>query len=277
MRINLHSLNRFVIFVCLVICIPYVNVNAQVIKPEPVFGFYKGGFYMSIIGGETAYTGGSLIQREKDYQNGLRTQASLGVMPVRLIGTVPFPQNFPLPTDKVQAGNTRRISMEYGLTDNLGFFISYNTISIESQGTNQLAVLDRNQPNGYITYIEAVPLSATLYKDRSYGIGLNYHFLSKNRFDPYMGLEVSILNFDTKYRSGQLNNLYYPTYTHPGTGIGGRVAFGTNYFITPEFGIAIEIYGSRKILKSNAFASESINHAGFQFGFIFNFEAIGKY
>lgn len=276
MRIEFNHFNRFVTIICLAICIPYSNVRAQVQKPEPSYGFYKGVFYFSMIGGETSYAGGSLIQREKDYQNGLRSQAILGILPVRMVGTVPFPQSFPLPTDKIQSGNTRRVSMEYGLTDNLGFFISYNTIAIESQGTNQLAVIDRNQPNGYTTYIEAIPLSATLYKDRSYGLGLNYHFLSKNRFDPYVGLEVSVLNFDTKYRSGQLNNLYYPTYTHPGTGYGGRVAFGTNYFITPEFGIAIEIYGSRKILKSNAFESESINHAGFQFGFIFNFESMGR-
>lgn len=271
---------RFPIFrftYLLVVCFPIFSLFAQVHKPEPVFGFYQGGFYMTVIGGETAYTGGSLIQREKDYQSGLRSQANLGVLPVKMLGTLPFPQSFPLPSDKVQAGNTRKVAMEYGITDHIGFFISYSTLSIESQGTNQLAFIDRTNPNGYSTYIEAVPLSNTLYKDRNYGMGINYHFLSKNRFDPFIGLEVSILNFDTKYRTGQLNNLYYPTYTHPGTGFGGRVAFGTNYFITPEFGFSIEVYGARKMLKSNAFSSESINHAGFQFGFIFNMEAIGKY
>lgn len=40
---------------------------------------------------------------------------------------------------------------------------------------------------------------------------------------------------------------------------------------------SLEVFGARKILKSTAFSSESINHAGFQFGFIFNMDAIGKY
>ncbi|TGL45275.1 hypothetical protein EHQ49_06910 [Leptospira perdikensis] len=263
----------FVIFFCLL----STTIFSQTQKPEAVYGFYKGGFYMSTLGGETAYIGGSLIQREQAYQNGLRTQATLGVMPVRMIGVLPFPQNFPLPNDKVQAGNTRRATMEYGLTEHIGLFISYSTMSVVAQGNNQLAYPDRNSPNGYTNYVEAVPLTNTLYKDRNYGLGLNYHFLSRNKFDPFIGLEVSILNFDAKYRTGQLNNLYYPTYTHPGTGIGGRVALGMNYYVTPEFGFSLELFGSRKILKSNAFSSEAINHAGFQFGFIFNLDAIGKY
>lgn len=256
--------------------LPWIGLSSQTQRPEPVYGFYKSGFYILVMGGETAYTGGSLIQREQSYQNGLQQQADLSILPVRMLGVLPFPQSFPLPSDKLQAGNTRRVSMEYGLTDHIGFFISYSTLSIESQGTNQLAYPDRNSPNGYTNYIEAVPLNNTLYKDRNYGLGLTYHFLSKNRFDPFVGLEVSILNFDAKYRTGQ-NNLYYPTYTHPGTGIGGRIAFGMNYFVTPEFGFSLELYGSRKMLKTNAFSSESINHAGFQFGFIFNMEAMGKY
>lgn len=264
------------IFIILFFC-PFLAVDSQTQRPEPVYGFYKGGFYMSVLGGETAYIGGSLVQREQAYQNGLRTQANLGIMPVRMLGVLPFPQNFPLPNDKIQAGNTRRVSMEYGLTEHLGFFISYSTMSVVAQGNNQLAFPDRNSPNGYTNYVEAVPITNTLYKDRNYGLGLNYHFLSRNKFDPFVGLEVSILNFDAKYRTGQVNNLYYPTYTHPGTGIGGRVALGMNYYITPEFGFSLEVFGARKILKSNAFSSESINHAGFQFGFIFNMDAIGKY
>ncbi|MCG6151988.1 hypothetical protein [Leptospira bandrabouensis] len=260
----------------LVVCLPIFSLFAQSNRPEPVFGFYQGGYYLTYLQGETNYTGGSLIQTEKNYQNGLQAQANLGVTPVKMIGTFPFPNGIPLTKDKVQAGDTLKVSMEYGLTDHIGFFISYSVVSIKSQGSNQIALADPKNPNGYTTYIEAVPIGHKIYRDRNYGMGLNYHFLSRNRFDPFVGLELSVLNFESKYRNGQQNNLFYPTDTHPGTGIGGRVTFGTNYFITPEFGLSIEVYGSRKILKSNAFSSESINLAGFQFGFIFNLEAMGK-
>lgn len=239
-------------------------------------GFYQGGFYLNLQGGETIYTGGSLQKREASLQNSIKTQTQLGIMPVRLLGSLNVPQVIPISDGKVEPGRTGRVFFEYGLTDHLGIFISYASNSVKGERSEQFIFSDRNSATGFTPYLEFAPTKYTLYKDKIYGLGLNYHFLTKNKFDPYIGLELGLVNFDASYRSMGYTNLYLQSLMAQGTGISGRAALGINYYLTPEFGFSFELHGLKRMLKSNQFSSENFDQVGFQFGVIFNLDNISK-
>ncbi|XDD47469.1 hypothetical protein AB3N60_05110 [Leptospira sp. WS39.C2] len=245
-------------------------------RAEYPTGFYEGGFYLNLQGGETVYTGGSLQKRESSLQNSMKTQTQFGLLPVRLLGTQVVPSVIPLPEGKVEPGRTGRVFFEYGLTNHLGIFLSYATNSVQGERSDQFIYADRNNPAGFSPYLEFIPTKYTLYKDRVYGLGLNYHFLTKNKFDPYIGLELGLVNFNASYRSMGYTNLYLQSLMAGGTGVSGRAALGINYYLTPEFGFSFELHGMKRMLKSNSFSSESFDQVGFQFGVIFNLDNISK-
>lgn len=243
---------------------------------EYPIGFYQGGFYLSLQGGDTVYTGGSISKRETSLQNSLKNQSQLGILPTKLLGSVNVPSSIPISDGKIQSGTTGRISFEYGVTDHLGILISYATTTVKGERLDQLIYVDRTNSTGYSPYLEAIPTKYTLYSDKVYGLGLNYHFLSKNRFDPFVGFEVGFVNFNASYRSAGYSNLYLQSLMVQGTGVSGRASAGVNYYLTPEFGFMFELHGMKRILKSNSFSSESFDQVGFQFGVIFNLDNVSK-
>ncbi|EOQ96895.1 outer membrane protein beta-barrel domain protein [Leptospira wolbachii serovar Codice str. CDC] len=231
---------------------------------------------MNLQGGDTVYSGGSITKRETSLQNSLKSQSQVGILPTKLLGSVNIPPSLPIADGKIETGRTGRISFEYGVTDHLGISISYATTTVKGERLEQLIYVDRTNSAGYSPYLEATPTKYTLYSDKVYGLGLNYHFLSKNRFDPFVGLEVGFVNFNASYRTTGYSNLYLQNLTAPGTGVSGRASAGINYYLTPEFGFMIEIHGMKRMLKSNSFSSESFDQVGFQFGVIFNLDNISK-
>ncbi|TGL87924.1 hypothetical protein EHQ68_00755 [Leptospira congkakensis] len=245
-------------------------------KREIYSGFYKGGFYLQLAGGDIIFTGGSLLKRETSLQNSLKTQADWGVLPKRFIGGINVPNGIPLPESKIYTGRTERVVVEYGITDHIGFTASLSNNTVNGKRLNQFISADRTNPNGYSPYLEVLPTSYTFYEDKIYGLGLNYHILSKSKFDPYVGIELGLVNFRTSYRSYTNNSNFLYSSMVSGIGYSGRLASGFNYHITPEFGLMLEVYGMKRMLKSSAFPSESFDQVGFQFGVLFNLDNIGQ-
>lgn len=243
---------------------------------ETFYGFYQGGFYLQLAGGDTIYTGGSLENREKSYQNSLKSQADFGVLPKKLLGSVNVPNGIPLPESKFYTGKTERVAFEYGLTDHIGITASLSSNTVNGKRLNQFIYSDRTNPNGFSPYLEAAPTSYQFYEDKIYALGLNYHLLTKNRFDPYFGIEFGLINFNTSYRSYNNNSLFLYSSMVPGTGYSGRISSGINYHVTPEFGFTFEVHGIKRMLRSDVFRSETFDQVGFQFGVIFNLDNMGK-
>lgn len=275
---NQNFLSNWLFLPILVILNGFLPIFSQTPTPRAEYpiGFYQGGFYLNLQGGETVYTGGSLQKRETSLQNAMKTQTQFGLLPVRLLGTQAVPSVIPIPEGKVEPGKTGRVFFEYGLTDHLGIFLSYATNSVKGERSDQFIFADRNNPTGFSPFLEYTQNKYTLYKDRVYGLGLNYHFLTKNKFDPYIGLELGLVNFNASYRSTGYTNLYLQSLMASGMGISGRAALGINYYLTPEFGFSFELHGMKRMLKSNSFSSESFDQVGFQFGVIFNLDNVSK-
>ncbi|TGM59420.1 outer membrane beta-barrel protein [Leptospira vanthielii] len=245
-------------------------------KKEIHFGFYEGRFSLQVTGGDTIYTGGSLTNRETSYQNSLKTQSDLGLIQKRLLATANVPNGLPLPESKFNTGRTERVTFEYGLTDHIGITASLSNNTVSGKRLNQFVLSDRTNPNGFSPYLEAVPTNYRFYEDKIYGLGINYHIFAKNRFDPYVGIELGLVNFNTSYRSYNNNSLFLYSSIVSGLGYSARIASGFNYHITPEFGFTVEIHGIKRKLKSDAFPSETFEQVGFQFGVIFNLDNMGN-
>ncbi|TGL04571.1 outer membrane beta-barrel protein [Leptospira levettii] len=275
---NQNYLSKWLFVSILVILNGFLPIYSQTPtrRAEYPIGFYQGGFYLNLQGGETVYTGGSLQKRETSLQNAMKTQTQFGLLPVRLLATQTVPSVFPIADGKVEPGKTGRVFFEYGLTDHLGIFLSYATNSVKGERSEQFIYADRNNPAGFSPFLEYTTNKYTLYKDRVYGLGLNYHFLTKNKFDPYIGFELGLVNFDASYRSMGYTNLYLQNLMTNGMGVSGRAALGINYYLTPEFGFSFELHGMKRMLKSNSFPSESFDQVGFQFGVIFNLDNVSK-
>ncbi|MCW7504724.1 hypothetical protein [Leptospira paudalimensis] len=275
---NQNFLSKWLFLSILVILNGFLPIFSQTPTPRAEYpiGFYQGGFYLNLQGGETVYTGGSLQKRETSLQNAMKTQTQYGLLPVRLLATQTVPSVIPLPEGKVEPGKTGRVFFEYGLTDHLGIFLSYATNSVKGERSDQFISIDRSNPTGFSPFLEYSQNKYTLYKDRVYGLGLNYHFLTKNKFDPYVGLELGLVNFNASYRSMGYTNLYLQSLMASGMGVSGRAALGINYYLTPEFGFSFELHGMKRMLKSNSFSSESFEQVGFQFGVIFNLDNVSK-
>ncbi|PJZ44827.1 hypothetical protein [Leptospira brenneri] len=250
--------------------------QTQTPKKEIFTGFYAGGFYLSLAGGDTVFTGGSLLKRESSLQNSLKTQADLGILPKKLIGGANVPNGIPLPESKFNTGSTQRVAFEYGLTNHIGLTASLSSNAVNGKRLNQFIYPDRTNPNGYSPYLEAIPTTYTFYEDKIYGLGVNYHILSKNKFDPYFGIELGLVNFRTSYRSYNNNSNFLYSSMVPGVGYSGRFAAGINYHITPEFGLTVEVHGIKRMLKASAFPSETFDQVGFQFGVLFNLDNMSQ-
>lgn len=62
MKNTTKQLSLFVSIFLIAFCFPFFALHSQTQRPDPVYGFYKGGFYFITVGGETAYKGGSLLK-----------------------------------------------------------------------------------------------------------------------------------------------------------------------------------------------------------------------
>lgn len=270
----LHFRSIFFLFLYFIPAFLWAEPNPG--QVEHPYGFYKGIFLLSGTAGTSFHTGGSLISREKEIQKNLRTETTSGQTPLKLLGQDTSPL-LGLPNSQFSVPSSYRLFFEYGVTDKVG--VGFATSSFSMDVTNNREYLDLSRlspsyPNP--TYVEAMPNTAKFYKDVMYSLAVSFHPFSRSRIDPFVNLEGGIIQYTTSSRNIHPSAAFEPN-TFTGTGYGLRAGAGVNFFLTPEFGLQLEISGQKKWLKSDIIGNTNLESVQIQMGFLFNFENIAKY
>lgn len=245
-------------------------------KVEHPYGFYKGIVLLSGTVGNSSYTGGTLISREKEVQKNLKTEASSGQIPLRLLAQDASPL-LSLPNSQFSTPTNTRLFFEYGVTDKIGVGFSGSSFSMDVTNNREYLDISRmspSQPNP--TFLEAVPATSQFYNDIMYSLAVSFHPLSMSRVDPFLNLEAGLVQYTTSSRNIHPSGLFEPA-TSTGSGYGMRAGAGMNFFLTPEFGLQLEISGQKKWLRSDVIGNTTLESVQLQIGFLFNFENIAKY
>ncbi|TGK03263.1 hypothetical protein EHO58_12580 [Leptospira selangorensis] len=245
-------------------------------QSEHPYGFYKGIFLLSGTTGNSFQTGGSLISREKEVQKNLKAESASGHTPLKLLGQDASPL-LGLPNSQFSTPVSYRLFFEYGVTDKIGLGFAASSFSMDVTNNREYIDLSRlspSQPNP--TYVEALPYTKRFYNDKMYSLAVSFHPLSRSRIDPFVNLEAGIVQYTTSSRNIHPSTAFEPA-TSTGTGYGVRAGAGVNFFLTPEFGLQLEVSGQKKWLKSDIIGNTSLESVQIQMGFLFNFENIAKY
>ncbi|EMJ97870.1 hypothetical protein AB3N61_12055 [Leptospira sp. WS58.C1] len=245
-------------------------------QAEHPYGFYKGIFLLSGTTGNSFHTGGSIISREKEIQKNLKTETTSGQTPLRLLGQDVSPP-LGLPNSQFSTPTSFRFFFEYGVTDKIGLGFAASSFSMDATNNREYLDLPRlssSQPNP--TYVEAFPYTKRFYNDVMYSLVVSFHPVSRSRVDPFINLEAGLVQYSTSSRNIHPSSVFEPI-TSTGTGYGARAGAGVNFFLTPEFGLQLEISGQKKWLKSDIIGNTTLESVQIQMGFLFNFENIAKY
>lgn len=245
-------------------------------QSEHPYGFYKGIFLLSGTTGNSFHTGGSLISREKEIQKNLKTETASGQTPLRLLGQDATPL-LGLPNSQFSTPTSYRLFFEYGVTDKIGLGFAASSFSMDATNNREYLDFPRLSPSHpNPTYVEALPYTRRFYNDKMYSLAVSFHPLSRSRIDPFVNLEAGIVQYTTSSRNIHPSTAFEPV-TSTGTGYGVRAGAGVNFFLTPEFGLQLEISGQKKWLKSDIIGNTNLESVQIQMGFLFNFENIAKY
>ncbi|HNF23545.1 MAG TPA: outer membrane beta-barrel protein [Leptospiraceae bacterium] len=266
-------------YICYITAMLFFSFSAVHSKEEHPYGFYKGVLLFSGTFGNPFAFGGDLTDREKDIQKNLSLRSSLGLTPQKLYGVSQLPSAIGLPDTNFKNINSVRGVLEYGISDSFGAGMSLSTLSMDSVNNRELPdylKLSQNPNQLPSTYIDAFPRTAKFYSDQTYSGVLSYHFLSKNRFDPFVYGEAGLVIFESSARQLKQNYLF-ESENRRGTGFGAGAGAGMNIFLTPEFGFQVDISGRKKWLRSEHLGNSNLTTAQIQVGVVFNFENIAKF
>lgn len=249
-------------------------LNAQEIEKKetdryPVLeyppGYYKGAFFISLIGGRSIAPTGTFIRHEKTYDKILSLQIRNGDYINPITSNLPntsLPPNFDA---QYTPGYTWQIELEYGTFSHFGFGFAINQFSIEAK-RQDIMMTGASPP-----IVSPVPLSTTLFNGTS-AVGVaTFHPIQKAVFDPYAVVRLGAVGFTGEAHPSTIPNPNRLSNSiENGLGLATGAGLGINIHISRAVGIKAEGFYHRQYLKSDQFSTRTLNTFTAQIGIILN-------
>lgn len=233
--------------------------DAPVLQPPPErrlaektpVGFHSDFLALSMSNGRAIAPSGSFVDHEKRYDRSLRIRTATGGIPP-LFGTVtpPIFDSEIVPKESVSGDLEAGIFPYLGM----GIFGNYTRINITRQDVVALS------PQVFRTIVEPVPITRTLYRGNTAGGFLALHPFPGRRVDPYAQLRIGGGGFSGEGHAFLDYDAYRPTNRiRNGTVALYGGAIGCNIYLDRGLFFKAETNYAHQILKSNMFASRSLN------------------
>lgn len=214
-------------------------------------GFHSDFLALSISNGRAIAPSGSFVDHEKRYDRSLRVRTATGGIPP-LLGAVtpPIFDSEIVPKESVSGDLEAGVFPYLGM----GIFGNYTRINITRQDVVPLS------PQVFRTIVEPVPITRTLYRGNTAGGFLSLHPFPGRRVDPYMQVRIGGGGFSGEGHAFLDYDAYRPTNRiRNGTVALYGGALGCNIYVDRGLFFKAETNYAHQILKSNMFASRSLN------------------
>ncbi len=269
------SINRYLLLLATLFSVINGAIYSQE-KPNNAVsdsGFYNGVILMHVHGGNAYNAYGSLVNHDRNVDTSIRYQSLNDTSPLRFVNLPLSPLFFMEP----EYGNASSIFLdfEYGITDKVGFEISWAGTHMESTRQEQLPRVEGVASLTDIPqfYTEFTPVTRDFYSESVMKVGLTYHPFYKFRLDPYLAIRGGGGASRVAYRSNNpVQNILRPE-SEGGTYL-LEAAAGLNLMLTREFGVKLELSNTQRNMKGEGYSSHTLNTTSFTAGIILNWDEI---